>query len=523
MKLTPRKYQTEAKEAVISEWEKGNKKTLIVLPTGTGKTIVFTDILDTVLTEGKRALVLAHTGELLEQAIDKIERFSNLGTSLEKASKTAVGSEKPVVVGSIQTLSRDKRLHQFPPDYFQYIIVDEAHHCLSDSYQKVLKYFGEACVLGVTATPNRGDQKKLSDFFDSKAYEYEFKQAIKDGYLCPIRTETLSIQIDIKNVRMQNGDFAVSDIDLTLNDYLESIAKTIKQKCEHRKTVVFLPLIATAKKFSAMLNEIGVPAAEISGESLNRVEILDGFKNGKYKVLCNAMLLTEGWDCPEVDCIIVLRPTRSDTLYRQMCGRGCRLAEGKKNLLLLDFLWLSKKMDLMRPARLVGTDENVIEKMTRKAKKKGTSVDLLELEAEAEKAIQDEIEAKPAKELREAAERKRLRERNKRAVEIVHRVGDLFGAEELQDFKHYSPWERMSPTSSQLKALKKFGLEEEHLDYLTKGAAHILISFFIKRKENGLCTYRQAIYLKKNGEEDTLTISFKAASDKLDKLFARRR
>lgn len=232
--------------------------------------------------------------------------------------------------------------------------------------------------------------------------------------------------------------------------------------------------------------------------------------------------MTEGWDCPEVDCIIVLRPTRSDTLYRQMCGRGCRLAEGKKNLLLLDFLWLSKKMDLMRPARLVGTDENVIEKMTRKAKKKGKSVDLLDLEAEAEKDIQDEIEAKLAKELREAAERKKLRERNKRAVEIVHQIGDLFCASALTDFKHRYPWERMSPTSSQLQALKKFGLEEDYLDYLTKGAAHILISFFIKRKENSLCTYRQAIYLKKNGV-NPLKMSFKEASNTLDRLFSRSR
>lgn len=493
MKLEPRKYQIEAREAVIKEWDKGNEKTLLVLPTGCGKTIVFTDLLQTVLKAGQRALVLAHTGELLDQAIDKIEKFSDLGTSLEKASSTAVGSDKPIVVGSIQTMCRDNRLEQYPENYFQYIIVDEAHHSLSPSCQKILGHFKEAKVLGVTATPNRGDQKKLEDYYESKAYEYEFKQAIKDKFLCPIRVETVSAEIDISNVKMQNGDFAAKDIGETLDDYLSNIANVIKNKCVDRKTVVFLPLVSTSQKFCEILNKIGVPATEINGKSTNREEILKDFRDGKYKVICNAMLLTEGWDCPEVDCIVVLRPTRSDSLYRQMCGRGCRLAPDKKDLLLLDFLWLSKRVDLMRPAVLVGTSGNIVERMTNKTlKKTDKEFDLLDLEKEAERDYQNEVEAKLMEELRASAERKKLRERVAASQDTVHEIGKILGHPGLQSFKHQRTWERQPATINQKNFLKKYGLTDSDIQYITKGAAAELISAFIKRRDNELCTFKQA-------------------------------
>lgn len=126
--LEIRKYQAEARDAVVSQWDSGHRKTLLVLPTGCGKTIVFTDILKTCLKESEKALVLAHTGELLAQAMDKIKRFGGLDTSLEKANNTAVDSKCPIVVGSIQTLCRQNRLNQYPKDYFQYIVVGELPH-----------------------------------------------------------------------------------------------------------------------------------------------------------------------------------------------------------------------------------------------------------------------------------------------------------------------------------------------------------------------------------------------------------
>lgn len=471
-----------------------------ILTHNCGKTIVFTDLLQTVLKTGQRALVLAHTGELLEQAIDKIENFSDLATSLEKASSTAIGSGKPIVVGSIQTMCRDNRLEQYPEDFFQYIIVDEAHHSMSPSCQKILGHFKNAKVLGVTATPNRGDQKKLEDYFQSKAYEYEFRQAIKDKFLCPIKVETVSAEIDICDVKMQNGDFAARDIGETLEGYLTNIAKVIKQRCSERKTVVFLPLVSTSQKFCKILNEMGVPSTEVNGKTSNREEVLQDFKDGKYKVICNAMLLTEGWDCPEVDCIVVLRPTRSDSLYRQMCGRGCRLAPGKKDLLLLDFLWLSKRVDLMRPAVLIGTSENIVKRMTAKTiRKADKELDLFALEKEAENDYQTEIEAALMKQLQEASERKIRADRVSAAQSVVREVGNFLDDSNLRNFKHKKTWERQPATPNQKGALKKFGMTKGDLKYITKGAASVLISSFVNRRDKGLCTYKQARLLKSFG------------------------
>src|SRR5699024_4535129 len=174
-----RKYQQEARESIQDEWASGVKNTLLVLPTGCGKTIVFSKVIEDRVKLGERVLVLAHRGELLEQAADKLEKTTGLKTATEKAQETSIGSWYRVVVGSVQTMMREKRLEQFSKDFFDTIIIDEAHHCISDSYQKVLNYFDGANVLGVTATPDRGDMKDLGTYFESLAYEYTLPKAIK--------------------------------------------------------------------------------------------------------------------------------------------------------------------------------------------------------------------------------------------------------------------------------------------------------------------------------------------------------
>ena len=142
MELRP--YQQEAKDAIFEQWDNGVKKTLLVLPTGCGKTVVFAKVTEDCVRQGNRVLILAHRGELLDQAADKLMKTTGLGCALEKAENTCLGSWFRVVVGSVQTLMRQKRLDQFPEDFFDTIIIDEAHHCISDSYQKVLKHFPDA-------------------------------------------------------------------------------------------------------------------------------------------------------------------------------------------------------------------------------------------------------------------------------------------------------------------------------------------------------------------------------------------
>ncbi len=291
MELRP--YQQEAEKAVFAEWEKGNKRTLLVLPTGTGKTIVFAKITERCVKNGERVLILAHRAELLEQAVDKIKKVTGLRCAVEKAEESCIGSWYRIVVGSVQTMMRQKRLNQFDTDYFDTIIIDEAHHCISDSYQKVIDYFSESKLLGVTATPDRGDMKNLGKVFESMAYEYSLSSAIKEGFLSPIKAQTIPLKLDLTEVGTQAGDFKTSDLGTALEPYLYQIADEMKKYCDGRKTVVFLPLVKTSQKFCNILNENGFKAAEINGNSDNRSEILNDFNSGKYNVICNSMLLTK--------------------------------------------------------------------------------------------------------------------------------------------------------------------------------------------------------------------------------------
>ena len=369
MELRP--YQQEAKEAVFEQWENGTRRTLLVLPTGCGKTIVFAKITEDCVRHGDRVLILAHRGELLEQAADKIHKATGLGCAVEKAEESCQGSWFRIVVGSVQTLMREKRLGRFPADYFNTIIIDEAHHCISDSYQRVLQHFPEAHVLGVTATPDRGDMRNLGQYFETLAYEYTLPKAIKEGYLCPIKALTIPLKIDMSSVSVQAGDFKAGDISTALDPYLERIAQEMEKYCRDKKTVVFLPLVKTSQKFRDILNSHGFQAAEVNGDSQDRSEVLEAFEKGNYNVLCNSMLLTEGWDCPSVDCVVVLRPTKVRSLYCQMVGRGTRLSPGKDHLLLLDFLWHTERHELCHPASLICQDEEVARQMTKNIEEAG--------------------------------------------------------------------------------------------------------------------------------------------------------
>lgn len=185
MELRP--YQTEARDAILRSWASGIRKTLLVLPTGCGKTIVFAKVIEERVRNGGNVLVLAHREELLNQASDKLERTTGLKTALEKAESTSLDSWFNVTVGSVQTLQNPRRLEQFSSDHFDTIIVDEAHHAVSPSYRRVLDHFKNAKILGVTATADRGDKRNLGELFETISYEYTLPRAIREGYLCPIK------------------------------------------------------------------------------------------------------------------------------------------------------------------------------------------------------------------------------------------------------------------------------------------------------------------------------------------------
>ena len=191
----------------------------------------------------------------------------------------------------------------------------------------------------------------------------------------------------------QAGDFKTSDLGTALDPYLYQIADEMAKYCFDRKTVVFLPLIKTSRKFRDILESKGFRAAEVNGESQDRAEVLADFEAGKYNVLCNSMLLTEGYDCPAIDCVVMLRPTKIRSLYAQAVGRGTRLHPGKDHLLLLDFLWHTERHELCHPAHLICESPEVAEKMTENIEEAGCPVDLEEAQVQAQDDVGCQEEA----------------------------------------------------------------------------------------------------------------------------------
>lgn len=511
--LQMRPYQQAAREAIHAEWNDGRRRTLLVLPTGTGKTIVFAAVTEDQVRSGSRVLVLAHRGELLEQAADKIKRSTGLASAVEKAEQTCLDSWCRVVVGSVQSLQRPARLEQFPADYFGTIIIDEAHHAITDGYQRVLEHFPEANVLGVTATPDRGDMRNLGEVFDSLAYEYKLTQAIREGYLCPILAQTIPLQLDISQVALSGGDFAVGGLGTALDPYLEQIASEMQTACAGRKTVVFLPLIKTSQKFRDILNSKGFRAAEVNGQSEDRAEILSDFSNGKYNVLCNSMLLTEGWDCPSVDCIVVLRPTKVRSLYSQMVGRGTRLSPetGKKDLLLLDFLWLTERHELCRPADIICENREVSRKMTENLAQAGCPEDIEQAAEQASADVVAQREEALAKQLAE------MRRRKKKLVDPLQYEMSI-QAEDLTGYVPSFGWEMGPPSEKQTAALEKFGILPDAVE--SAGKAQMLLDRLNKRRGAGLTTPKQIRCLEKYGFQHVGTWQFPDAKYMIDRIAA---
>lgn len=508
-----RPYQEAARAAVWEQWDWGVQRTLMVLPTGTGKTIVFSRIIEDAIRRGGRVLVLAHREELLQQAADKLSRTTGLGCAVEKAGQTADNSWFNVTVGSVQTLQREGRRAVFRDDHYQYIIVDEAHHAISPSYRAVIEHWKDAKVLGVTATADRGDKRNLGEVFETLAYEYTLPKAIRDGWLSRIMAHTIPLKIDLAGVAMQSGDFKLSDVNDKLGPYLDQIAGHIAEVANDRKTVVFLPLIDTSQRFRDILLAKGVNAREVNGESTDRADTLAWFRSAPPgAVLCNAMLLTEGWDQPDVDCICVLRPTKIRSLYAQMVGRGTRIHPGKDNLLLLDFLWHSERHELCRPAHLICEDPEISRRVAEimAEESEGVAVDLMDGEQEAEKSATAEREESLRKLLEEQKHRKRaLVDPLQFEMSIDAQAKEYTPASD--DLRAMSP-----PSQAQLAALEKAGVFPDEVT--CQGHASRLLDTIAKRRAENMTTPKQIRCLERFGFQNVGTWQFDQAKPIIDRI-----
>jgi superfamily II DNA or RNA helicase len=446
-----RPYQRDAIAATL-EGFKQFRKQLGVLPTGAGKTVVFSMIAEQFHQRGGRVLILAHREELVDQAIEKLHRATGLKAGKEKAEHHALRTDA-VVVASVQSMAR--RLDKWPAQHFALAVCDEAHHAISTQWQTVLRHFdAHAKVLGVTATPDRGDKKNLGQYFENVAFEVSLFDLIDQGYLARIAVKSIPLHIDLNGVEVRKGDFDAAQLGDALAPYMRDIARKIRDEATFRRTLVFLPLIATSQKFVDVCRNEGLSAEHVDGESPDRKDILARFAAGEFDVLCNAMLLTEGFDDPGIDCVVVLRPTKSRALYSQMVGRGTRIAPFKQNLLLLDFLWSHEKHALSRPAHLVSGSDVFAGDITALLHEKANSAGACGGDSIAELDLEEL--ANEAQAQREEKLRRELEENRKKkpkfisAEEFALNNGDVA----LTDYEPTMAWESRPVTEQQLKWLK---------------------------------------------------------------------
>lgn len=272
---------------------------------------------------------------------------------------------------------------------------------------------------------------------------------------------------------------------------------------------MFLPLVATSQKFCELLNDAGFRAAEVNGESDDRQQVLKDFDQGKYDVLCNSMLLTEGWDCPSVDCVICLRPTKSRGLYSQMIGRGTRLNPGKTELLLLDFLWLTERHELCRPACLLAKSDEIAAAMTKRIEESPVPMDLEETEHMASEDVIAQREEKLAEQLALMKKRKR------KLVDPLQFELSI----QAEDLAGYVPTfgSELEPVSDkQKKALEKAGIFPDEID--SSGKATQILDRLEKRRNENLTTPKQIRCLEGRGFQHVGQWSFDAARAMIDRI-----
>jgi len=359
-KVKLRPYQTETVNAILKARRNGIKRMVVCLPTGAGKTVIFSHLASIAQ---RRVLVLAHREELLTQAKDKLQSALGHQGSVEiEQGQHFASPQAKIVVASLRSLHSDRLKRLIDEAYFGLIIYDECHHAVADDNQRVLKDLGafdtdfSGTLVGFTATTKRADGVGLDEVFETLVYTRTLQDMIKDQYLVPLRGYRISTAISLATIG-GNGEFPIDQLEekVDIQERNGLVARSIQELARDRRTICFCVTVRHAENLAQTLRDCGVPATVIHGEmkSNERARVLKDFREGTLQVLTNVGVLTEGFDDPEVSCIAMARPTRSEALYVQCVGRGMRLFKDKKDCIVLDFVDLSA-MNLITLPTLYG-------------------------------------------------------------------------------------------------------------------------------------------------------------------------
>lgn len=347
--LTLRPYQSEAVQAVLTARRAGVRRMVVCLPTGSGKTVIFSEL---ARLARRDVLVLAHREELLSQAREKLERAldGRAVVSIERGFERAAANAK-VLVCSIRSLHEQRLSRMIHGRNIGLILYDECHHAAAEDNMRVLRQLGvfesawTGTLLGFTATTARGDGKGLDAVFEQIVYSRTLPQMITDGYLVPLRGYRISTTADLSRLSAGGLDFREDELAeaVDIEDRNALVSRSIQELARDRRTLVFCVTVNHARNLTHSMNRLGIAAGMVYGEmpSAARAEVLADFRRGRIQVLANVAVLTEGFDDPGVSCVAMARPTRSEGLYAQCVGRGTRLFAGKRDCLILDFVDVS--------------------------------------------------------------------------------------------------------------------------------------------------------------------------------------
>lgn len=520
--IVARDYQRDALTA-IEEAHRAHQATVAVCPTGSGKTVIFGLYADRRRHKG-RVMVLAHREELIEQAADKIRRITNCPIDVEMADRRASElNPAPIVVSSIQTQTSGKngnrRMRKFSPNDFALVVCDECHHSAADTWRETIAHYAQnpnCKILGVTATPRRTDQKALACVFDSVAFRMGILDGIREGWLVDIDQRFIEIKgLDYSGIQVRGGDFVPGQLSIKMCDAqaVEAVCAAVHQIASDKKSLVFCVDVEHAMAVTKTLNEYNPGYAHIvtgMTPSEERKTLINRYRKSEYPCLVNCMIATEGFDVPDIQAVVMARPTKSALLYEQMLGRGTRptapvdnfpdaasrraaiSASDKPNMLVVDFVGNSLKHEIVTVLDVLG------------GQMPGTAKELAERELDEggglvtvaiDSALQSYEKTRFAKAVYQERKVSPFKKNDPYA---------LFGIEYEKGEKPIEPWQR--------EKLEKWRMPVPD----TSEEAQDLIDEVRSRTRRGLCTYRMGLQLKRHGHDPNM--SFEDARKIMDEL-----